>query len=393
MTSPLRLKHVARVIAGQSPPSEAVADLADGLPFLQGNAEFGATSPSARYESDNAPKRCTQGDVLLSVRAPVGALNIADRDYGIGRGLCAIRAVAVVPRFLWWWAHTQVVTLNSVATGSTYTAVSADDVGNLLVPNVPLDEQRRIADFLDTETARIDALVAHRSRQRDLLDLSESSLLASASDVRAPRMPVKRVASRITSGPRGWGELATDNGTAFLRITNVPRRGIELLTGDVLLVDAPPGPERERTRTREGDVLVTITADIGSVGIVRRAFTDANVNQHIALVRPDRSKVIPEWLAWQLKAPRTREVLTGNAYGGTKVGLGLVDIANVAVPVPSLNEQAAHLDELNRRLGFNEDMRGAVSRQAALLVERRRALITAAVTGQLDVTTARGGRS
>lgn len=280
------------------------------------------------------------------------------------------------------------------AVSSTIQNFNAERYAGVQVPNPPLDEQRRIANFLDIETARLDALASTRERQRGLLDLSEAALLAELSDSTAIRLPVKRVASRITSGPRGWGELADSRGdTAFLRITNVPRRGIELLTHDLLRLDAPPGPERERTRTREGDVLVTITADIGSVGIVRGPLADANVNQHIALVRPDSSKVRPEWLAWQLKAPRARELLTGSAYGGTKVGLSLSDVAGVAIPVPPLPVQSALLDGLNRRLRANGQLRQVISRQVEIVAERRQALITAAVTGQLDVTTARAGLS
>ena len=61
------------------------------LPFLQGNAEFGPISPNPRFACEEAPKRARAGDILLSIRAPVGAINVADQTYGIGRGLCAIQ--------------------------------------------------------------------------------------------------------------------------------------------------------------------------------------------------------------------------------------------------------------------------------------------------------------
>src|SRR5690554_6923542 len=80
-----RLRFIASLDAGQSPPSDEVLDGVDGLPFLQGNADFGVISPLPRYSCQTAPKQALSGDILFSVRAPVGAMNVADRSYGIGR--------------------------------------------------------------------------------------------------------------------------------------------------------------------------------------------------------------------------------------------------------------------------------------------------------------------
>jgi type I restriction enzyme S subunit len=88
---PSRLKYLARINMGQSPPSDIVNTSGEGLPFLQGNADFGAKQPTAHTFCPYPPKVAGPGDILISVRAPVGALNYADREYGIGRGLCAIR--------------------------------------------------------------------------------------------------------------------------------------------------------------------------------------------------------------------------------------------------------------------------------------------------------------
>ncbi|MFT4790089.1 MAG: type I restriction enzyme S subunit, partial [Paraglaciecola sp.] len=85
-----RLKFETSINMGQSPSSDDCNLDGFGLPFLQGNAEFGVCSPSPKQYCDVARKVANKGDLLFSVRAPVGALNLADQDYGIGRGLCAI---------------------------------------------------------------------------------------------------------------------------------------------------------------------------------------------------------------------------------------------------------------------------------------------------------------
>ena len=86
-----RLKFKETVIMGQSPDSESYNYEYKGYPFLQGNAEFSDVHPNPSIWCDVANKYALRNDVLLSVRAPVGAINIADQKYGIGRGLCAIR--------------------------------------------------------------------------------------------------------------------------------------------------------------------------------------------------------------------------------------------------------------------------------------------------------------
>src|SRR5262245_54887965 len=90
---------VADFEMGQSPSSSSVNDDGRGVPFLQGNAEFGRENPSSRLFCTSPAKLCKSGDVLISVRAPVGALNLADRTYCIGRGLAAVRFNRLLPRF------------------------------------------------------------------------------------------------------------------------------------------------------------------------------------------------------------------------------------------------------------------------------------------------------
>lgn len=137
-----RLKYVDGVIMGQSPSSDDYNISEIGLPFLQGNADFTKLHPKPRIWCDVPNKISQKDDILLSVRAPVGAVNISDRRYGIGRGLCAIRAKSSFPKLLYYFTVSLKEELNSIATGSTYTAVSIDEVKNIIVPSIPTEEQR-----------------------------------------------------------------------------------------------------------------------------------------------------------------------------------------------------------------------------------------------------------
>lgn len=276
------------------------------------------------------------------------------------------------------------------AVTSTIQNFNAERYANIpiLVPSI--EEQWRIADFLDAEAGRLQRVGALLDKQLQLLNEREASLFHKITAIEdAPIVAVKRVVSRLTSGPRGWGSLLADSGVPFIRITNIPRRGIDLLLENLAFVEAPASAERERTRTRRGDVLVSITADIGSIGIVNEEAVGGNVSQHIALLRPLAERCLPRWLAYSLKAPSANTALTMSSYGGTKVGLGLADVAETSIPMPSLAEQDRLVRIVDEAMAWADSLREALIRKKSLLVERRQALVTAAVTGQIDVTTAR----
>ena len=178
-----RLKHLASIEGGQSPKGDDVGLLIDDFdapPFLQGNAEFSDYNPVPRLFCYIAKRKCFKGDILLSVRAPVGALNVADQQYGIGRGLVAVRCGQADFQTLWYVMQHSVDWLKSVSTGSTYEAVTVQDVANIPIALPPHPEQRAIADHLDAETARIDTLVSKLQFQIELLTERRQAIITAA---------------------------------------------------------------------------------------------------------------------------------------------------------------------------------------------------------------------
>ena len=177
-----RLKYIADLNMGQSPPSEEYNSDQIGTPFLQGNAEFGLHHPIPKIYCPIARKYANPGDILLSVRAPVGAINVADQEYGIGRGLCAIRPRTNQLEYHYAKYLIEVVRtqLHIVATGSTYDAVTVDDVSNVTCVVPPLSEQVQIADFLNNKTQQIDELITAEQRKIELLKEYRQSLISEA---------------------------------------------------------------------------------------------------------------------------------------------------------------------------------------------------------------------
>jgi type I restriction enzyme S subunit len=151
LKGPIKLENICEVIMGQSPPGQTVSNTPKGLPFLQGCAEFGSLYPLSQKWCSSPLKVCNRDDILISVRAPVGELNIADQEYCIGRGLAAVRFGENFPTSYGWhvlrfWSNN----LRSRAQGSTFEAVSRRDIENLIVNISPYNERAVIAVILDT---------------------------------------------------------------------------------------------------------------------------------------------------------------------------------------------------------------------------------------------------
>jgi type I restriction enzyme S subunit len=292
------------------------------------------------------------------------------------------------------------------ANGITRFGLGGDAIRTGLFAVPPRVEQHPIAAFLDRETAKIDALVAKKERVIELLQEKRTALITRAVtkglDPNVPmkdsgvewlggipvhweRKRLKFLVNYVTSGSRGWAEFYADDGPIFLRIGNVSGEGIDLCLEDVQRVDPPLGAEGERTRTQAGDLLVSITANIGAVAVVTSGLGDAYVNQHLALTRPVHRILFPRWGAYFLSSASGQPQFKILIQGGTKEGLGLDDVKNLDLLVPPYEEQrriAEFLDAQSERIRtLITRVREAIER----LKEYRTALISAAVTGKIDV--------
>ncbi len=168
MISSVKLIDVCDVNMGQSPASSSYNAEQRGLPFFQGNADFGDISPTVRLWCDSPTKIAHPGDLLLSVRAPIGAINIANCQCCIGRGLAALTAKVRVcdSDWLYFALGSRVAELQAQGTGSTFKAVNKATLLNLTLPHYTLVEQRKIASRL----SKLRSVCNLRQQQLDKLD-------------------------------------------------------------------------------------------------------------------------------------------------------------------------------------------------------------------------------
>ena len=131
---------------GQSPDSTSYNSDKQGVPFYQGNADFGALYPKPRIWCNKPIKLAKENDILISVRAPVGALNFSKEECCIGRGLASITLDSndFLLEFIYWSLRTGVKELQNKSTGSTFKSINKKTLEEVRIPKVPLKEQKDI---------------------------------------------------------------------------------------------------------------------------------------------------------------------------------------------------------------------------------------------------------
>ena len=223
MSEFVKLTEYCDVNMGQSPASSSYNAEQRGIPFFQGNADFGNQNPHVRLWCNAPTKIAHCGDLLLSVRAPIGALNIADCTCCIGRGLAALTAKQKVcdPSWLYFALKSKISELQAQGTGSTFKAINKAALQNLLLPSCSLSEQQHIASVL----RKVCCLITARQQQLTMLDqLAKSRFIEMFGD------PV--------TNPREWETLSLDKlGELNRGVSKArPRNSPDLLGGIYPLV-------------------------------------------------------------------------------------------------------------------------------------------------------------
>ncbi|MCB1581454.1 MAG: restriction endonuclease subunit S [Xanthomonadales bacterium] len=252
------LQNVATVIAGQSPPSSSYNDKGNGLPFFQGKADFQDKHPKIRMWSNSKKRKvAVENDILISVRAPVGAVNICKQKSIIGRGLSIIRPGEEIDvNYLYYFLKANQKQISAMGTGSTFKAITQRTLKCLLIPCPSLINQKQIAHIL----GKVESLIQQRKQHITQLDeLLRSVFLDMFGDpVRNEKLwSLDSLAgygkfknglnfSKGESGVKikhiGVGDFKTHSkiddmsSLSFIELTKLPNEDCFLKNGDVLFV-------------------------------------------------------------------------------------------------------------------------------------------------------------
>ena len=173
-----KMKHLSNIIMGQSPNGDDIKNSGD-TPFMQGNKEFGIKYPNTSLFCDNYKKKSRIGDILMSVRAPVGAINESDKEYGIGRGLCSIRpdSSIIIKDFMKYVLIANKNKFSYYSNGSTFDAITIEALKNLKIMVPSIDVQENIVNTLNKTCSKIDDVIEYRKKIIIKLEEYKKSLI------------------------------------------------------------------------------------------------------------------------------------------------------------------------------------------------------------------------
>ncbi|MCY3787890.1 MAG: restriction endonuclease subunit S [Gemmatimonadetes bacterium] len=362
----------------------------------------------AGYESCGATI-APRGSIVLTKRAPIGQVALLARPACSNQGCFLLTPRKDQDsRYYFYWLSVQTDRLQALGCGSTFMELSTYELKSLRILTLPLSRQRAIADYLDRETARIDALVATKERVLTLLADKRRALITRAvTRGLDPNVPFRDSGIQwVGEIPEHWevwklghsssvGNGSTPNrsnatywtdGTIPWLNSSVVNRH-EATEADQFVTETALG-ECHLPLVRSGSVLVAITGQGKTRGRAVVLSFDATINQHLAYVSPDLSRLDPWFLRWTFLSayPFLRSI--SDDAGGTKGALTCEDVANIRLPVPPIDEQRAIVAHVANETSKLDNLRAVTERTTALLNERRATLIGAAVTGQVGVESA-----
>lgn len=374
----------------------------------------------------DAPSRARRivrdGDSIIStvrtyLRA-IAAIKSPPENLIVSTGFAVLRPAEFIdPSYLSYYVQSQnfVEAVVAYSKGVSYPAINPAELLCLYASHPKgKEEQFKIARYLDRETGKIDELVAEKEAMLGLLEEKRQAIITDAvtgrlqDEIGLPNsgmvpsgidwlgdipkhwkvLPIKRVSSKIGSGktPRGGAEVYQEEGIYFLRSMNVHFSGLRL--DDVVFIPEDVHKSMRSSRVLPEDVLLNITgASIGRVALVPTDFPEANVSQHVCIVRPRKNVVEPGYLSLVMASGLVQSQIKAFESGSSREGLNFQQAGGLLISMPDqIEEQRQIVECINEKMEKLNGLVAEIESAIELLKEHRTALVTAAVTGQIDVS-------
>lgn len=346
MIKEVNLIDICDVIAGQSPPSSSYNQSGDGMPFFQGKADFGETSPTVRYWCNNPNKISIQNDILFSLRAPVGPVNINNIEACIGRGLAAIRCKNVDLKYLFHFFRGKEAEIAQLGTGSTFKAITIGTLKDLKIPLPSLDQQKKIAAILDEADS-------YRQKTKELLakydELTQSLFLDMFGDpVSNPKgceiVTLDDITLKITDGVHAKPEY-TDSGVPFISVKDITT-GVLKFENCKFISEEAHRKYYKRCNPEHLDILYTkVGATYGRAAIVD-VTKEFSLYVSVALIKPKKEIINPFFLKEVMNNPVIKRQADKSIKGIGVPDLHLNMIKKFLLPLPPIETQLLFSDRV-----------------------------------------------
>ena len=386
------LGDVAKVIAGQSPEGSFYNGTGEGMPFYQGKKEFGVRSiGSPTTWTTQVTKVALEGDVLMSVRAPVGPVNFATQKSCIGRGLAAIRSGEHLDKdFLFYFLLSKEDEISGTE-GAVFASINKNDIERIEILVPPLTEQRRIVAILDEAFAGIATAKANAEKNLKntgaLLESYLQSVFTQTGKGWKTTILGTEVELLVGFAFKSTHYTEADNGIKLLRGDNIVQGALRW--DDVKKWSADDAPLYAKYQLKEGDVVLAMDRPWVKAGLKRATISATDLPcllvQRTASLRCGANLDNRFLMALIGSMAFTRHIL------GVQTGSGVPHISGQQIKdfeflKPPLAVQRDIADDLEKLRAETQRLESIYQRKLAALDELKKSLLHQAFTGQLTVT-------
>ena len=397
------LEEISEIILGQSPPSSTYNTNSEGLPFYQGKLEFGKLYPTPRKWCTAPKKVAERGDVFISIRAPVGPTNLCPEKSAVGRGLAAIRGLGGIQSFFILYLIRRFE--NEVAnkgTGTTFNAITGNQLKNFEIPVPPLAEQERIVAKLETLFSQLDAAVDSLKKAQGQLQRYRRSILKAAFEGELTRewrtgysgelepMSVSEIATpnSLLELPDGWVWTTLKEISEIIlgqsppsSTYNTDGSGLPFYQGKLEFGKLYPTPRKWCTTPKKiaekGDVFISIRAPVGPTNLCPEK---SAVGRGLAAIR-GLNGIQPFFILHLLR--RFENEIASRGTGTTFKAITGNQLKTFEIPLPSLPEQKQIVSELERCLSIVDEVEAAIASELKRAESLRQSILKQAFSGKL----------
>ena len=349
-----------------------------------GDGEF--KDKSSKYITLETAERlhCTfleKGDILIArLPEPLGRACIFPLEgayiTAVDIAILRIKDISINPQYIMYLINSSTFRshIKQYESGTTRKRISRKNLEKIEFSLPNLEIQNRIVARIEELFSKFDKAVDTLKTTKEQLAVYRQAVLKDAFSDFEKKDSIRNLTMVVTSGSRGWAKYYSNSGALFVRIGNLTHSGIDIDFRDIQHITPPDNAEGVRTRLQPNDVLVSITADLGSIGFVSEKVEEAYINQHIALVR-FQNPVQGRFMAWYLRSEYGQKDLLKNKRGGGKLGLGLDDIRDTPVPIVDDITATEIVDKVEEQLSVCDSIEKTVDTALAQADAMRQSIL------------------